>query len=169
MLLKTRKKCRIDHVTILGINGLSVEMMRCKNKKGEEDYLTVVTNTIAYKALKYYKKRWSIEAMFQDFKKQGFNLEDSHLNKPYKIVKLMYLVSVAYCLCLHAGFLYEKEKGKIPKKKHGYRAYSLFKKGLNLLRRVLCKKTDDAIEVWHTLIDKFVHLALIKMLKFNRL
>ena len=129
MLLKSRKRCRIDNVKVVTISGLSVEMARCKNKKGEDDYLIVLTNTVAYQALRNYKKRWSIEAMFQDFKKQGFHLEDSHLNEPDKIVKLMYLVSVAYCLCLHAGFLYEKEKGKIPKKNMGTELTAFLGKG----------------------------------------
>ena len=164
MLLKSRQRCHIDNVKVLGISGLSVEMTCCKNKKGEDDYLIVLTNTVAYQAMRNYKKRWSIEAMFQDFKKQGFNLEESHLNEPYKIVKLMYLVSVAYCLCLHAGFLYEKGKGKILKK-HGYRAYSLFRKGLDFLRRIFCKKNNNQEQVWHDLIDRFIHLALIKLMR----
>ena len=169
LMLKSRKCCRVDNIKVLEISGLSVEMTRCKNKKGEDDYLIVLTNTVAHQALKNYKKRWSIEVMFQDFKKQGFHLEASHLNQPYKIVKLMYLVSVAYCLCLHAGFLYEKEKGKIPKKKHGYRTYSLFRKGLSFLRKVFYGKIKNDKQLWHDLIDKFIHLALIKVLKINRL
>lgn len=169
LLLKSRSQCKLDNVTVLSIKGLSVAMKKVKDKQGKDDFLIVLTNTVAHKALSGYRKRWSIEVMFQDFKKQGFCLEESHLSEPYKIVKLMYLVSVAYCFCLHAGFVYEKQMGAIPRKKHGYRAYSLFRKGLDLLRRVLFKKTDQAINIWHQLIDRFIHLAKIKLLIINKL
>ena len=168
-LLSSRVRCKIDNVSVLGIKGLSVEMMKTKNKKGADDYLIVLTNTLACQALKSYRKRWRIEAMFQDFKKQGFHLENTHLKAPCKIVKLLYLVSVAYCFCVHMGLLYEKEEGGIPRKKHGYRAYSVFRIGLDLLRTILHRKSDRALELWNRLIDKFTHFMLLKMLKNNKL
>lgn len=169
LLLSSRISCKLDNVTVLGIKGLSVALKKTKDKKGKDDFLIVLTNTLAYLALKNYRERWSIEAMFQDFKTQGFNLESSHLNEPYKIVKLMYLVSLAYCFCLHAGLHYEKEERKIPKKTHGYRAYSLFRKGLDCLRAIFGKKIPQAMELWHQLINNFIHLARIKLLIINKL
>jgi hypothetical protein len=46
--------------------------------------------------------------MFEDFKSQGFHLEDIHLKEAYKLKKLVYLVSMAYAFCVHVG-LYRKK------------------------------------------------------------
>ena len=116
-MLKSRHRCRIDNIKILEISGLSIEMSRCKNKKGEEDYLIVVTNTVAHQALKNYKKRWSIEALFQDFKKQGFNLEDSHLNKPYKICQINVPGECGILLMLTCRFSLRERKRQNTQKK----------------------------------------------------
>ena len=141
-------------------------MERSKDKHGKEDYLIVLTNTVAYQALRCYKKRWSIEVMFQDFKQQGFHLESTHLRQGYKIVKLLYLVSVAYCFCVHVGLCIEQEQG-IKVKKHGYRANSVPRKGLDMLRRILSKKFHDFEQYWLQLVNKFIHLAIIQLRKYG--
>ncbi len=60
--------------------------------------------------------------MFQDFKSQGFHLEETHLKQAYKLKKLVYFVSIAYAFCVHAGLYHEKHIAPIPRKNHGYRA-----------------------------------------------
>lgn len=168
-LLQSRKECKLDNVSVLGIKGLSVAMKKLKDKQGKEDYLIVLTNTVAYQALGTYRKRWSIEAMFQDFKSQGFHLEDTHLKQAYKLKKLVYLVAIAYAFCVQVGLYYEKHIAPIPKKNHGYRAKSLFRKGVDQLRTMLERKKSQHLLFWHTLVDSFVHLAVVKMLYLKRL
>lgn len=168
-LLQTRKECKLDNIAVLALKGLSVGMKKVKNKQGQAEYLIVLTNTVAYEALRTYRKRWSIEVLFEDFKSQGFNLEDTHLKEAYKLKKLVYLVSLAYAFCVHVGFYHEKHVKPIPKKKHGYRSKSLFRKGLDLLRTMIERKKSQHFQFWHTLVDSFVHLAMVKLLYVKRL
>jgi hypothetical protein len=168
-LLQSRSECRLDNISVLGITGLSVGMKKIKDKQGKEFYLIVLTNTFAYQAVRSYKRRWSIEVMFQDFKSQGFNLESSHLKQAYKIKKLVYLVSLAYAFCLHVGLYYEKYIAPITKKKHGYRSKSLFRTGLDRLRSMFQRKKPDDFLFWQILIEAFVHLSMIKILAIKKL
>ena len=117
-LLFNRQSCKIDDIEVLGIKGLSVAMHKVKNKQEEQDYLIVLTNGYAYEALRNYKKRWSIEVMFQDFKEQGFNLEKTHLKEDDKLKKLLYLVSIAYAFFLYSCRAVDREnQGEVSVKK----------------------------------------------------
>ncbi len=167
-LLQLRRECRIDNVTVVGVKGISVGMKRVKDSKGQDDYLIVLTNTFAYQALRVYKKRWSIEAMFQDFKSQGFNLESTHLKEAYKLKKLVYVVSIAYAFCVHMGLYYEKHMALIARKNHGYRSKSLFRKGMDLLRSMIQRKRQADFNLWQQIVEAFIHLAIVKMLAHKK-
>ncbi|RZK37293.1 MAG: IS4 family transposase [Hymenobacter sp.] len=84
-----------------------------------------------------YAKRWTIEQCFQNLKGRGFHLEATHLRCRHKLRKLVALVSLAYACCLSVGTLAEQKIKPIPRKKHGYRATSLSRHGLNILRHLI--------------------------------
>lgn len=88
-----------------------------------------------------YARRWTIEQCFQNLKGRGFNLEGSHLRCRNKLRKLVALVSVAYACCLSVGTLADARIKPIARKNHGYRATSLPRYGLNILRQVCCLPT----------------------------
>ena len=167
-LLQARRECKIDNVTVIGIQGISVGMKRLQDSKGREEYLIVLTNTFAYQALRMYKKRWSIEAMFQDFKSQGFHLESTHLKEGYKLKKLVYLVSIAYGFCVQTRWYYEKHVARIGRKNHGYRCKSLFRKGMDLLRSMMERKKQADFNLWQQIVEAFIHLATVKILTFKK-
>ncbi|MFD2784138.1 IS4 family transposase [Hymenobacter rubripertinctus] len=83
-----------------------------------------------------YAKRWTIEQCFQNLKGRGFNLEATHLRCRRKLRKLVALVSLAYALCLSVGTVADQKCKPIARKNHGYRATSLSRHGLNLLRQL---------------------------------
>ena len=83
-----------------------------------------------------YAKRWTIEQCFQNLKGRGFNLEASHLRCRHKLRKLVALVSLAYACCLSVGTVAHEKVKPIARKKHGYRATSLSRHGLNILRQI---------------------------------
>jgi len=83
-----------------------------------------------------YASRWTIEQCFQNLKGRGFNLEASHLRCHRKLRKLVALVSLAYAFCLSVGTVVSKSSQPIARKKHGYRATSLSRHGLNILRQL---------------------------------
>lgn len=88
-----------------------------------------------------YRRRWGIEACFQAFKSRGFDLESTHLKDLAKLKKLVALVSIAYGMCVRLGSHYDEQVKKIKVKKHGYKANSFFRHGLNLMRELLKKDT----------------------------
>lgn len=113
------------------VDTVSLNVKLWYNPKGELFYLigTLAVDQLA----KAYQKRWTIEVIFQAFKGRGFNMEDSCLRCPEKYKMLFAIVSMAYTLCWATGI----EQGKIKpvkKKNHGYPQYSVFRRGLNLIR-----------------------------------
>ena len=68
-----------------------------------------------------YRKRWTIETVFQSFKGRGFDLESTHLQSIFKIKKLIALVSISYGLCRNLGIYSHEKIQKIKTKKHGYK------------------------------------------------
>ena len=98
MLLKDRNTCLLDNIEIAGCR-LSIAMKKVKDKAGNLDYLIVLTNTLANKALFMYAYRWSIEVFFQSIKGRGFNLEDSQVKCLSKIKKLFAFVCIAFAIC----------------------------------------------------------------------
>ena len=105
--------------------------MRIKN-----DYLILITNEAPETALEDYAQRWEIETLFGCLKSRGFNFEDTHLTKPERISKLLCLLTLALCWCLRLGEWLDEQRS-IPLKKHGRRAKSLFRHGLDTLRNIV--------------------------------
>ena len=69
--------------------------------------------------LNSYKKRWKIESMFRSMKTGGFNLENTHVCDPKRLLTLICIVAIAFCFSLKAGRLVaDKSKSKL--KNNGY-------------------------------------------------
>jgi hypothetical protein len=107
-------------------------------KKLTDDYLIIGGSLAPKKLFRHYRYRWSIETFFQSLKKRGFHLEETHLKALDRLKKLMAIVSIAFVFCWQVGYYYHQNRSPIPLKKHGYKANSFFRKGLDLLRSA-CK------------------------------
>lgn len=107
-------------------------------KKLTDDYLIVAGSLAPKKLFRHYRYRWSIETFFQSLKKRGFHLEETHLKALDRLKKLMAMVSIAFVFCWQVGYYYHHNRSPIALKKHGYKAKSFFRKGLDLLRSA-CK------------------------------
>lgn len=107
-----------------------------------------------------YRKRWTIETVFQSFKGRGFDLESTHLQSISKLKKLVAFVSIAYGLCRNLGIYYHQKVQNIKTKKHGYKATSFVRKGIDLIRQHFrhSKAPDVAMEQ-----------TLIKLLRWVKL
>jgi hypothetical protein len=103
-----------------------------------------------------YRRRWSIEVLFQSFKERGFNLESTHLKGSDKLSKLLVFVSIAVATCVKVGEFHHQKVQKIKKKKHGYKANSFFRKGLDILRSVMKNPKADFNHFWQNCIVSFV-------------
>lgn len=89
-------------------------------------------------ALRFYKKRWSIEMTFKAMKTHGFNLESTHMTDLAKLEKLMLLLTIALAISILAGELKAAQR-PIPVKNHHRRLVTLFTYGLDWLREYLLK------------------------------
>lgn len=97
--------------------------------------------------LKRYRIRWLIELYFKSIKSLGFNLEETHMTDPDKIKGLMAVIAMASALVVVAGRFRTQIK-KIPIKKHGRPAFSIFTYGLDLLRAVLRNKVIAPLSIY---------------------
>ena len=86
--------------------GLSVyfshKYIRAKDRRDTHVY--VISNRFTGdEALELYRLRWGIEQLFSHLKKRGFNLEDTHMIKGFKLEKLFALVSLAFLISFAWG------------------------------------------------------------------
>ena len=106
--------------------------------KGSENYLAVISHGFqGEEALELYWQRWGIETLFGHLKKRGYQFEETHLTKRKRVEKLFGVLAVAFALCHRQGQELEKQARKVECKKHGYRAKSIFRKGLESLHQML--------------------------------
>lgn len=124
------------------VDGVVVNLSLSVDKNGELLYLigTTQPQTLA----SWYKRRWSIEVFFQALKQRGFNLEDSSLRCIEKYRKLFALVSMAYTICWATG-IEDGKKNPVKTKKHGYPQYSVFRRGLRLMRQFFKNKIHEPV------------------------
>jgi hypothetical protein len=122
------------------LRGVEVEGIVC-NIFGEKlengEFLLLAGTGFAKKLGEIYRKRWSIEVCFKAFKTHGFQLENTHLQEAKKLHTLIALVSIALILCIKLGFLVHNKHKKIKVKKHGYKANSFFRVGLDTWRKLI--------------------------------
>jgi len=103
-----------------------------------------------------YRRRWSIEVFFQAMKGRGFNMEDSCLKCLKKYRKLCGIVCLAYTLCWAMGIQHGK-LAPVKAKKHGYPQFSVFRRGLNLMRKLYKK------QLYLDLMEQVIQLARSRM------
>lgn len=113
-----------------------------KNKQLE--FVIIATYKRDLQALTMYKQRWQIETMFKAFKSSGFNLEETHLTNIDRISKLVAVICIAFSWAYIIGVFVHLTIKMIVIKKHGRKAMSFFKYGLNFIANVILnRKTND--------------------------
>jgi hypothetical protein len=162
--LKNGESYRIEELLNLKVErfyqGCIVDGVRCNvllKKLADGDFLFLIGTMYAKELGASYKYRWSIEVLFQSFKKRGFDLEATHLASSKKLSKLLVFVSIAVAICVSIGIQHHKKKVKISTKKHGYKKNSFFRSGLTMLRTVFKRKENNkqAKEILDALITFF--------------
>ena len=107
-------------------------------KRGEKPELLII---ISYKkneqSFLNYKERWQIETCFRAMKSSGFDIENTHLKELHRIEKLLCLVMIAFVWCYIVGDYLDRNIKAIIIKKHGHRAKSVFKYGLEYISKCL--------------------------------
>lgn len=117
-----------DRALYTKINHLNLTVV---GKKLKDEYVIICSNCQDPKQiLQTYKQRWDIESCFKNMKSQGFNLEETHMTKLDRLMKLMAAVAVAILLTSLSGLGQKCAYKKTVKSP----LYSLFTKGLRFLK-----------------------------------
>lgn len=129
---------------IVKVNGQLCYLSASKvlNKQGIAEFQIIVSFNKPQDAQELYKERWQIETAFKALKTSGFNIEDTHLTDVDRIEKLFALLLVAFTWVYKAG-IYLDSLCPIKTKKHGRKAKSLFKYGLNYIANLLYNNNID--------------------------
>lgn len=109
--------------------------------------LLIVAGTVR-RLLRLYRLRWGIEVLFAGLKTRGFDFETTHLRAQGRLSTLVGVLAVAYSFA-HAAGRYLSQYEPIALKRHGRRARSVFRLGLDHLRHVLLRGRG---ETWRALI-----------------
>jgi hypothetical protein len=107
------------------------------DRTGKPEFLIIVSFNKPDQAMAYYKQRWQIETLFRGLKSSGFNIEDAHVTDIERLEKLFSLTMIAFIWCYKIGDYLDEKIRKIKIKKHGRRAVSVFKYGLDYLSKSL--------------------------------
>jgi hypothetical protein len=128
----SQKKVVNHPITIWGLSlYASIE-----KRKGAKEQMIVVSNYEFEDPLGVYRRRWEIEVMFSCLKTRGFRMEDTHITDPDKIEKVIFVLAIAFCWAYRIGDIQDRIQ-VIGLKTHGRRVRSLFREGLNLIRRAI--------------------------------
>lgn len=106
-------------------------------KDGKVEFVILVSFNKPDQALSYYKERWQIETLFKAMKSSGFNIEDTHVIAMDRLEKLILLTMMAFAWCYRVGDYLDQQIKPISIKKHGRRAKSVFKYGLDYISECL--------------------------------
>jgi hypothetical protein len=136
-------QCDFYH-KIVRVNGELCYLSASKivNREKNPELQIIVSFNKPDKAQALYKERWQIESAFKALKTSGFNIEDTHLTDIERVSKLLSLVLIAFTWVYKAGIYLDTLK-PIQIKKHGRRAKSLFKHGLNYIAKLLFSNDID--------------------------
>lgn len=104
-------------------------------KRADGELLILISNEPSKDMIEQYRRRWQIETLFGCLKSRGFDLEATHLRDSERLEKLLGLLALAVCWSWLAG---EKirQTNSITIKKHGRRAKSIFRVGLDYLEQL---------------------------------
>ena len=111
------------------------------------EYLFLFGTVTAAHMGQIYRKRWTIEACFQNLKRRGFDLASTHLTSAEKLKKLIGFCSLAYGLCLSMGIYLHRKVQVIKRKKHGYKKASFSRHGLNFWQQLCRPANKRSVEI----------------------
>jgi hypothetical protein len=98
-------------------------------------YLIVISNCQG-DLMSDYRLRWKIETLFQGLKGRGFDLESCRLSQAVRLGGWFGILALGFCWCLIQGAVLDAVQ-PLKSQKHGRRAVSCFRRGLNWLQSLI--------------------------------
>ena len=144
---------RINQVRVIAearqMWGLNLYLSGCQLQHGE--WLILVSAQYEDDPAQQYRQRWGIETLFGALKTRGFNLEDTRLTDEARLSRLLALLAIAFTWAFLVG-QWQAEVNGLKLKKHGYPPKSVFRRGLDLLCRLVTNLASRDLVAWHTVI-----------------
>jgi len=111
----------------LATSGTRVNLGFIHEEGHEEPWIIAMSKSADYYKTLDYGMRWSIEAMFSDFKSRGFGLENTQMRYSERLSRLILVMSLAIYIAVATG-LWEEENKALPmeKKAHEKRQKNIF-------------------------------------------
>lgn len=90
---------------VFALNGVQLTARKATTNIGimrdpghEEAWIIAMSDKPGYMTTLDYSKRWGIEPMFSDFKSRGFGIEDTQIQHPDRLARLLLVMALAlYC------------------------------------------------------------------------
>lgn len=120
-------------------------------RRRDGEYVLRVSPTYEPAVLAQYRQRWGIETLFGALKTRGFNLEATHVTKADRLQKLVALLALTFCWCHRVGLWLQQQKAS-RKKKQGRLSQSIFRRGLDCLRRLSILGIDHNPLLWQQVL-----------------
>lgn len=149
LFCRTRINCILVFPEARQMWGMELYLSGCRLKNGE--YLILVSPEFCETPHEEYKKRWGIESLFGALKSRGFNLEDTRLQDPERVSRLLALLAIAFTWAFVVGEWQAVVK-ELKLKKHGYPSKSIFRLGLNMLCRLVTNLECLDLTDWRNVI-----------------
>ena len=121
--------------------GISV-LLAGRRKANKDNVIVIASASLSGQLLANYRLRWEIETLFGCLKTRGFRLEDTHLTKQERVSRLLGWLATLVLLGGSIRRVGERKK-PLKRKKHGRLEKSVFRAGLDYLRRHLCRPTEN--------------------------
>ena len=139
--LKLGERKHLDGIYYVNGQPCYLSCSKVKDKTGKPELQILVSYCNAEGALEMYRLRWQIETMFKGLKSSGFNIEGSHVRDRERMSNLFSIIMIAYVWCYLVGIYIHENIKAIKVLKHGRRAVSLFKYGLDYISQCLLNRT----------------------------
>ena len=149
LFCRTRINCPLVIPEARRLWGMELYLSGCRLKDGE--YLILVSSEFCERPHEQYKNRWGIETLFGSLKSRGFNLEDTHLKDSERLSRLLGLLALAFTWAFVVG-LWQASVKELKLKKHGYLPKSVFRRGLDILCRLVTNFERFDVAVWRIVI-----------------
>lgn len=104
----------IENAELYG-TGVKTNIGVLHEKGHKEPWILAMSDTPTRASILDYGLRWSIENMFSDFKTRGFGLEDTHLQRPERVARLVLVLALAMHWAVIAGTALLAQKNARPK------------------------------------------------------
>ena len=141
--LKVGEADFLHHIFYVNGQACYLSGSKVKGHDGKPELQIIISFNRPEDAVETYRQRWQIETMFRAMKSAGFNIEDTHLSDIERIEKLLLIVMMAFVWCYNIGEFVHRNLKPIRILKHGRKAKSIFRYGLDILTEFLVRNRND--------------------------